>query len=137
MGRWRPIFKACTLTQLKHEISIKIQICKNFFIRVNALKIIIEIFAFNFQLKLEIYTFLTIWEEAFLDKIFKIFITLILTIQVYSKLLLVDSHIKVSLDESQSLRFHCDEYDYMVSSAFTVLLFQFHYCRTCRGIPVS
>ena len=66
MGRWRPIFKACTLTQLKHEISIKIQICKNFVIRINALKIIIEIFAFNFQLKVEIYIFLTIWEEALL-----------------------------------------------------------------------
>ena len=86
MGRWGPILKACTLTQLKHEISIKIQICKNFVIRVNALKIIIEIFAFNFQFKVEIYTFLTIWEETFLDKIFKFFIALILTIQVYSKL---------------------------------------------------
>ena len=137
MGRWGPIFKACILTQLKHEKSINIQICKNFVIRINALKISIEIFAFNLQLKVEIYTFLTIWEEAFLDKIFKIFIALILRIQVYSKLLLVDSHIKVSLDESQSLRFHCDEYYYMVSSAFTVLLFQFLYCRTCRGISVS
>ena len=66
MGRWGPILKACTLTQLKHEISIKIQICKNFVIRINALKIIIEIFAFNFQLKVEIYIFLTIWEEALL-----------------------------------------------------------------------
>ena len=72
-GKWQSVFKAWTLTHLKHEKNLIFNLQKIFFIWIDALKVMIEIFVFNVQLTVNcFYTFLTIWEETFLGKNFNL-----------------------------------------------------------------